>query len=402
MTRPKLKISAETAAEDLRSGMSDSDMMQKYRLSPKGLVSLFKKLLEAGIVDQGEIDRRMNALETTIELDIDKFPFEIAQDTVRGKLKWSFKTGGWVFSSPVLWSGAVYFGSWDGNLYCLDLKTGHSKWTFKAVDVVRSSPVIWDDIVYVGSWDHHIYAVNAVTGMQIWTFKTGQEVWSSPAVSDGIVYIGSTDGILYAVDARQGRLKWRFKSQGLAFNWVESSPVVADGTVYFGTHGGDLYAVHSQTGEEMWRFTAGDSIDSSPTVSEGLILFGSNDSNLYAVDIKTRQERWRFKTANAVSRRDGPYDRVFLPHSPRRKAWLPDCRISGRIASPAPILRVRPRSRAANLRWRRYARVLRSGPAMAPKAPPSRSNFCTSASRSARNFPILSRSITSELEPFVG
>lgn len=231
MTRPKLKISAETAAEDLRSGMSDSDMMQKYRLSPKGLVSLFKKLLEAGIVDQGEIDRRMNALETTIELDIDKFPFEIAQDTVRGKLKWSFKTGGWVFSSPVLWSGAVYFGSWDGNLYCLDLKTGHSKWTFKAVDVVRSSPVIWDDIVYVGSWDHHIYAVNAVTGMQIWTFKTGQEVWSSPAVSDGIVYIGSTDGILYAVDARQGRLKWRFKSQGLAFNWVESSPVVADGTV---------------------------------------------------------------------------------------------------------------------------------------------------------------------------
>ena len=243
MTKRKLIISAETAAEDLRSGMSDSDMMQKYKLSPKGLLSLYKKLLEAGIVDEEDMDRRMNALETTVELEIEKFPFEIAKGPALSTLKWAFKTGGWVFSSPLLWRGAVYFGSWDGNLYCLDLETGRSKWTFKTADVVRSSPVIGEDILYAGSWDHHLYAINARTGKQIWKFKTGQEVWSSPAVSEGTVYIGSTDGVLYAIDAKQGRMKWRFKSQGLAFNWVESSPIVVDGVVYFGTHGGDLYAV---------------------------------------------------------------------------------------------------------------------------------------------------------------
>jgi hypothetical protein len=62
MSKPKLKISAGKAAEDIRSGLSDSDMMQKYMLSPKGLVSLYKKLLEVGIVDQEDMDRRMNAL----------------------------------------------------------------------------------------------------------------------------------------------------------------------------------------------------------------------------------------------------------------------------------------------------------------------------------------------------
>ena len=68
MSKPKLKISAGKAAEDIRSGLNDSDMMQKYMLSPKGLVSLYKKLLEVGIVDQEDMDRRMNALETTMEL----------------------------------------------------------------------------------------------------------------------------------------------------------------------------------------------------------------------------------------------------------------------------------------------------------------------------------------------
>ena len=79
MSKPKLKISAWKAAEDIKSGLSDSDTMQKYMLSPKGLVNLYKKLLEVGIVDQEDMDRRMNAVETTVELEIDKYPFEIAK-----------------------------------------------------------------------------------------------------------------------------------------------------------------------------------------------------------------------------------------------------------------------------------------------------------------------------------
>jgi hypothetical protein len=54
----KPKLSAKQVLADIRAGMDDSAMMEKYGLSPKGLQSLFAKLLGKGVIDQSEIDRR--------------------------------------------------------------------------------------------------------------------------------------------------------------------------------------------------------------------------------------------------------------------------------------------------------------------------------------------------------
>jgi hypothetical protein len=53
MTRPI--IQARQFAEDIRSGMSDSKLMEKYKLSAKGLQSAFTKLLNSGIVTVDEL-----------------------------------------------------------------------------------------------------------------------------------------------------------------------------------------------------------------------------------------------------------------------------------------------------------------------------------------------------------
>ncbi len=53
MTKPI--IQARQFAEDIRSGMSDSELMEKYRLSAKGLQSAFTKLLNNGIVTVEEL-----------------------------------------------------------------------------------------------------------------------------------------------------------------------------------------------------------------------------------------------------------------------------------------------------------------------------------------------------------
>ena len=75
------------------------------------------------------------------------------------ELVWKFKTEDEVFSSPAISGGIVYFGSYDGHLYAVDLKTGQEKWKFKTEDEVRSSPAISGGIVYFGSYDGHLYAV---------------------------------------------------------------------------------------------------------------------------------------------------------------------------------------------------------------------------------------------------
>lgn len=53
----KLEIKASEAIRDIRTGMNKSDFMRKHRLSAKGLQSLFGKLVEAGAVSGSELEQ---------------------------------------------------------------------------------------------------------------------------------------------------------------------------------------------------------------------------------------------------------------------------------------------------------------------------------------------------------
>jgi hypothetical protein len=54
----KYKIGAREAVSDIRSGMSDADLMEKYGLSEKGLQMLFGKLVEAKLLDEAFLQKR--------------------------------------------------------------------------------------------------------------------------------------------------------------------------------------------------------------------------------------------------------------------------------------------------------------------------------------------------------
>ncbi|MFH0824448.1 MAG: hypothetical protein V2B18_16970, partial [Pseudomonadota bacterium] len=55
---------------DLKMGMSDADLMQKYNLSAKGLQSLFGKLVRAKLITQTELQKRMPFAVTTVDVDM--------------------------------------------------------------------------------------------------------------------------------------------------------------------------------------------------------------------------------------------------------------------------------------------------------------------------------------------
>ncbi|HEY6067102.1 MAG TPA: PQQ-binding-like beta-propeller repeat protein [Gaiellaceae bacterium] len=211
--------------------------------------------------------------------------------------RWTFKTGGFVGSSPTVVDGRVFFGSQNQDVYALDATTGTQRWNFETGKIVFSSPAVATGVVYVGSHDDNLYALNESSGKERWRFTTQGEVESSPAVARGIVYVGSDDGKLYAVDAATGTERWRFETGQPVF----SSPAVAGRTVYFGSRDDNVYALDAATGKKLWRFTTGEEVWSSPAVSGGLVYIGSNDHNLYALDARTGAERWRFTTKGTVS-----------------------------------------------------------------------------------------------------
>ena len=59
----KPKIGAREAANDIRSGMTDAELMEKYHLTAKGLESLFRKLVEAKLLEQSFVSKRTAPVE---------------------------------------------------------------------------------------------------------------------------------------------------------------------------------------------------------------------------------------------------------------------------------------------------------------------------------------------------
>jgi hypothetical protein len=148
----------------------------------------------------------------------------------------------------------VIVGSYDNKTYCIS-STGTLKWSYKTGGHIDSSPTIADIDgdgkleTLIGSNDNKTYCIDS-TGHLKWSFMTGGLVRSSAAVADIDgdkqleVLIGSDDGYLYCLD-RAGALEWKYKTEGP----VVSSPAVADLDrdgkleVVFGSEDGYLYCL---------------------------------------------------------------------------------------------------------------------------------------------------------------
>lgn len=237
-----------------------------------------------------------------------------------GHLVWEFKTGGRIFSSPVVADGLVFVGSNDHFVHAIDAATGREAWKFQTGANVNSTPAVANGAVYVLSLDGNAYALDEHTGKQLWKFQTAGEsrlnvagiyglapsrevvpdVWdfflSSPAVAAGLVYFGSGDHNVYALDAATGQLRWRFRAGDV----VHSSPAIANGVLYIGCWDGVMYALKASTGELVWKFATGvdaahfmQGLPGSAAVAEGVVVFGSRDNNIYALDAGTGKELWR-------------------------------------------------------------------------------------------------------------
>jgi outer membrane protein assembly factor BamB len=210
-----------------------------------------------GIVYVGSIDKKI-----------------YANDAEDGSLIWSFETGYKVYSSPAVVNGKVYTGADDGTVYCLDAKDGDVIWANNEpgdIDwinhgalqsfTIRSSPTVIDGKVYVGSLDKILYVIDANTGITLWTFDTGGYIYSSPAVADGAVYVASSNGRpagrLYKLNANNGSVLWSkmlFYQRGPGPLVPWASPVVADGMVFQSIDGFNHYGINATTGATVWTY----------------------------------------------------------------------------------------------------------------------------------------------------
>jgi len=105
---------------------------------------------------------------------------------------WSFPTKSRIEAGVAYRDGSVFFGSCDGRFYRVNAVTGKEVWTYRtpetkgASTAIYSAPLCTEDAVYFGSFDGHVYCLKIDHGDVKWRIEPvkGAEITGSP-VTDG-------------------------------------------------------------------------------------------------------------------------------------------------------------------------------------------------------------------------
>jgi outer membrane protein assembly factor BamB len=179
-------------------------------------------------------------------------------------------------------------------------KLGGLKWKFRTGGPIKSSPVMVEGIAYFGSYDGNIYAVDARTGKQVWKVETEDKVSGSAAVVGGVVYIAGEDANMYALDAKSGAERWSTK---FSIGRPAGSPAVAYGVVFIPTGGrggseivymsnGPTVGLDAQSGKQIWTAGGGAQGYCAPAIIGDTLW----DGRFAAYDLRTGARRQDFGT----------------------------------------------------------------------------------------------------------
>ncbi|HLY86304.1 MAG TPA: PQQ-binding-like beta-propeller repeat protein [Gaiellaceae bacterium] len=145
------------------------------------------------------------------------------------------------YSTPAVAYSRVYLGSTDGHVYSFGEQSGKLRWSYRTGGYVYGSPAVWRSRVFVGSYDGTFYALDAATGTLLWKFHANGPISGSATVVDGIVYFATLHRRTYGLDARTGKQVWTLPDGAF-------TPVVTDGKRLYVIGWGKVYAFSPRTG----------------------------------------------------------------------------------------------------------------------------------------------------------
>ncbi|MBI4278916.1 MAG: PQQ-binding-like beta-propeller repeat protein [Armatimonadetes bacterium] len=272
---------------------------------------------------------------------------------------WRFRADEAVTGSPVVVADTVYFGTWKGTFYAVDLRTGQLRWRralgalerpahgMKQLGVIGTAAVAGGR-VYVGTALAEVWSLDVRTGAVLWKAKVGNPdiseiVASPPLVFGGLVYVGivgiveepEVKGRAIALDASTGQVRWVFQTVkyttgGGAGIFGSFTPDARRGVVYLTTgnpkhvnppapgpdrHAESILALDARSGRLAWAFgptRPHDAMDfdflTTPnlftiarreggrTVAVDVVGAGQKDGMYYAVEAATGRLLWKTST----------------------------------------------------------------------------------------------------------
>ncbi|HEX4122655.1 MAG TPA: PQQ-binding-like beta-propeller repeat protein [Verrucomicrobiae bacterium] len=260
--------------------------------------------------------------------------FAEALDAASGKRVWSTRIGKVgnpeqqpnfpaARSTPTVDGDALYVLSSDGDLACLESKTGHIRWQKNLRAEFGGKPGVWayaesplvDGGAVVcapGGSEATVVALHKDTGELIWKCAVPEgddAAFSSTIVveADGLrQYVRLLTKGLVGIEAKSGRLLWRYSKPISRYAANIQTPLASGDYIFCsatGTGAGliKLKADGSKIEPEQIYFKADSPTAIGGVVKVGDYLYGTTADALLCADFQTGQTRWKERSLGAAS-----------------------------------------------------------------------------------------------------
>ena len=209
--------------------------------------------------------------------------------------RWSLTFGRPVTTTPLVRDGVAIFGTREGRVYAVDVKTGRERWRVETGAGVGASPVPVGDDVVVATYAGDVLRLDP-RGRRVWRRGVGAHVGATPTPAGDVVVVGAFDGRVHALEAGSGRVRWRFRTGGR----IRARAARAGGLVVVPSYDGTLYALALRDGRVRWRRRTGVRMAASPVVHDDAVIAGTDDGRVIAVDAATGRVRWTHREKTPV------------------------------------------------------------------------------------------------------
>ncbi len=210
-----------------------------------------------------------------------------------GKQIWKFTVGDIIISNPEFSSDSVFFSSFDGNLYCLDLK-GNEKWKYDAKSPIANISKVDGDRIYFGTKKGVFHCIST-DGELLWKINCNEPISAIPNFDETQVYFGCYDNNLYCL-TKDGKTLWKYKADNPV-----GSAVIGNDKIYANSFDGNFYGLF-KSGKLAWKYNVGEPITQVDvaTLDGDILYFGAFDECVHAVDVMTGRNIWKYKTGDMI------------------------------------------------------------------------------------------------------
>lgn len=207
---------------------------------------------------------------------------------------------GRVHGGPKIVDDKVYFGAFDGKLYCLNIKDGKKVWEFATKGKIYSSPAISDGRIYFANFEGKLFCIDQKTGKKIWDADLGKPTIASPVVFGPRVWIGGKNSKMFCFQTKDGKKLWEYQGP-ISDYGIESTPALDEENLYFGETKGGLICLNWKTGKEVYKVSISDKpLNSSPVIVRNMVMIGGHDKNFYVIDKKNGKVLDTFTTRGSI------------------------------------------------------------------------------------------------------